>query len=267
MKVHNKVIVVTGGGNGIGQQLVLNLLEKNAVVAAVDINLDGLVETKALAGALASKLSLHQTDISNGESVSRLVEEVISLHGCVDAIINNAGVIHPFNSVLELDYSVIERMINVNYYGVINITKGFLPLLLKRPVAHIANVSSMGGLFAFPNQTFYGASKAAVKLFSEGLYVELRGTSVGVTMVSPGAINTNITKNCGAHNEKIEKFSQLYKGTPAKTAARCIIAGIEKNKFNVLIGIDAKILSFLYRLSPRLTIVLVGTVMKMAILD
>jgi short-subunit dehydrogenase len=267
MKVHNKVIVVTGGGSGIGQQLVLILLEKGAAVAAVDINLDGLVETRKLADALASKLSLHQTDISNRESVSRLVADVISRHGCVDAIINNAGVIHPFNSVVELDYNVIERMINVNYFGVINITKEFLPLLLKRPVAHIANVSSMGGLFAFPNQTFYGASKAAVKLFSEGLYVELKGTNVGVTAVFPGAIDTNITRNCGAHNARIEKFNQIYKGTPAATAARCIIAGIEKNRFRVIVGIDAKILSFLYRICPRLTILLVGKVMKLAMLD
>ena len=125
----------------------------------------------------------------------------------------------------------------------------------------------MGGLFAFPNQTYYGASKAAVKLLSEGLYVELKGTNVGVTVVFPGAINTNITKNCGAHNERIEKFNQIYKGTPAETAARCIIAAIEKNRFRVIVGIDAKILSFLYRLCPRLTIVLVGKVMKLAMPD
>ena len=264
MKVKNKVIVVTGGGSGIGRQLVLHLIRKGAVVAAVDVNADALNETKNLVSSPSSTLSLHQIDIANRASVSSLVAQVIGRHGCVDAIINNAGIIHPFHPINELDYGVIERMINVNVYGVINVTKEFLPLLLLRPTAHIVNVSSLGGLFAFPNQTFYGASKGAVKVFSEGLYAELRNTDVGVTVVFPGAINTNITKNCGAHNERIEKFNRIYKGTSAETAARCIVAGIEKCRFRVTVGIDAKILSFLYRVCPRLTIVLIGKVMKMA---
>jgi short-subunit dehydrogenase len=268
MKVQNKVIVVTGGGGGIGQQLVLNLLERGASVAAVDINVNGLNATKALAGHLSSKLSLHQADISNRESVAQLATEVTSHHGCVDGVINNAGIIHPFKPVNELDHGLIERIINVNLYGVINVTKVFLPLLLERPAAHIANVSSMGGLFAFPNQSIYGASKAAVKLLTEGLFTELRGTNVGVTVIYPGAIATDITKNCGAHSEKFDRIQkQIYGGTSPQTAARCIVDGIERNRFRVIIGVDAKILSFLYRIAPRLTILLVGKIMKMAMSD
>lgn len=267
MKVKEKVVVVTGGGSGIGQQVVLNLLKKGATVAAVDINGDALNDTKKLAGSLADKLSLHLTDIANRESVTRLAKDVISQHGCVDAIINNAGIIHPFKSVNELDYSVVERMINVNFYGTVNVTKEFLPLLLERPIAHITNVSSMGGLFAFPKQTLYGASKAAVKLFSEGLYAELRGSNIGVTVVFPGAINTNITKNCDAHNERLEELHQKHKGTSPETAAMHIVDGMEKNKFRVLIGVDARIFSFLYRILPRLTIVLIGRMMKFAMPD
>lgn len=267
MDVQGKVIVVTGGGNGIGQQLVLTLLDKGATVAAADINADALEQTRRLAGDRAGMLSLHQTDIASREAVARLVETVLARHGCVDAIINNAGVIHPFRTVRELDHGVIERMININFYGVINMTKAFLPLLLARPVAHIVNVSSMGGIFAYPKQTFYGASKAAVKLLSEGLYVELRGSRVGVTVVYPGAIATNITRNNDAHNDAIERFSRIYRGTPPATAARRIVEAIESNRFRVVIGIDAKVLSFLYRLFPRLTIVLVGKAMNIAMPD
>jgi len=268
MKVKNKVIVVTGAAGGIGQQLVLVLLNKGASVAAVDVNLDALNETQKLAGTSAGKLSLHKTDISNRESVAGLVDEVIRQHGHVDAIINNAGIIHPFKPVNELDYGVIERIINVNFYGVINITKEFLPLLLERPEAHIANVSSMGGLFAFPNQSVYGASKAAVKLITEGLFTELRGTHVGVTVIYPGAIATNITKNCGAHNEKFDRIQKkIYGGTSPQVAARCIVDGIEKNQFSVVIGIDAKILSFLYRLFPKFAILMMGKIMKIAMAD
>lgn len=262
MKVHNKVIVVTGGGSGIGQQLVINLLEKGASIAAVDINMNGLNVTKDLAGHFSSKLSLHQVDISNRESVAQLAADVTGQHGCVDGIINNAGIIHPFVSIGTLDHELIERVINVNLYGVINLTKAFLPQLLERPEAHIANVSSMGGIFAFPHQSIYGASKAAVKVFTEGLFTELRGTNVGVTVVYPGAIDTDITKNCAAHSDKFDKVKEFYSGTSPRGAAQCIVDGIENNRFRVFIGIDAKILNILYRICPTPTILLLDRIMK-----
>lgn len=267
MKVYSKIFVVTGGGNGIGQQIVLGLLNRGAAVAAVDINMNGLNATRNHAGSLAGKLSLHQTDISNRESVAQLVAEVIGHHGCIDGIINNAGIIHPFKPINELDYGVIERVVNVNLYGVINITKAFLPLLLDRPEAHIVNVSSMGGILAFPNQSIYGASKAAVKVISEGLLTELRDTNVGVTVVYPGAIGTDITKNCGAHDEKFDKVQRMYGGTPPQTAARRIIDAVESGRFKVFIGIDAMILNVLYRISPKLTVLLLGRIMKMVMSD
>jgi len=264
MKVQNKVVVVTGGGSGLGQQLVLSLLERGAGVAAADINLSGLEATKNLAGHFSGKLSLHQTDISSRESVAQLVTDIIQHHGCVDAVINNAGIIHPFKPLVELDDGLIERIINVNLYGVINVIKAFLPLLIERPDAHIVNVSSMGGIFAFPGQSIYGASKAAVKLISEGLLTELHGTSVGVTVVYPGALATDITKNCGAHDKKFDRAQKIYGGTPPKVAAQRIIDGIETKRFRVLIGIDAKVLTILYRIFPRLAILLVDKGMKLA---
>lgn len=267
MKVQGKVVVVTGAGSGIGQQLVLTLLQRGAAVAAVDINASGLDATGKLAGQVQNRLSLHQADISSRESVARLARDVVHFHGHVDGVINNAGIIHPFRPILELDDELIERVVNVNLFGVINIIKAFLPLLLERPVAHIANVSSMGGLFAFPNQSIYGASKAAVKLVSEGLLTELRGSRVGVTVVYPGAIATDITRNCGAHNEKFDKVQKIYAGTLPRVAAQAIVDGIESGRFRVSIGIDARILSVFYRLFPRLTILLVDKVMRIVMAD
>src|SRR5688572_9968658 len=116
MKVQNKVIVVTGGGNGIGRELVLNLLSKGASVAAVDINEAALQETIELAGSQKDKLSTHIVDITNKDAVAALPEQVISRHRAVDGIINNAGIIQPFVRVNELDYAAIERVMNVNFY-------------------------------------------------------------------------------------------------------------------------------------------------------
>jgi short-subunit dehydrogenase len=129
--------------------------------------------------------------------------------------------------------------------------KSFLPELLKRPEAHVVNVSSMGGFFPFPGQTLYGASKAAVKLLSEGLYAELIGTNVGVTVVFPGAIATNISKNSGVEMAGASAESSRIPMTSAEAAAAQIIAAIERRRFQIFVGNDSKMMNLLYKLSPK----------------
>jgi short-subunit dehydrogenase len=152
-----------------------------------------------------------------------------------------------------LPYEAIERVINVNLYGVIYMTKAFLPHLLKRPTAHIVNVSSMGGFFPVPGQSLYGASKAGVKLLTEGLYAELLDTNVRVTVVFPGAIATNISQNSGVTiaAPAASESSQSFPTTSAEDAAAIIIKGIEDDEFQVYVGNDAKMMNRLYRLNPR----------------
>lgn len=254
MKVNNKVIVVTGGGSGMGRELALNLLKRGAKVAIADINESGMQETASLAGDLASNLSTHVLNIADRSAVEAFPAAVIEKHGTVDAIINNAGIIQPFIDVSELDYERIERIININFYGTLYMVKSFLPHLLKRPEAHIANVSSMGGFIPFPGQTFYGASKAAVKLLTEGLYAELKDTNVGVTVIHPGAVNTAITKNSGVETrgDVDEKAAaQAGKMLSASAAAEIMIQAIEKKKFRVMVGKDAKFLDLFYRFAPE----------------
>lgn len=254
MNVRDKVIVVTGGGSGIGRALTLKLLEKGARVAAVDLNENTLSETAELAAQYGDRLSRHIVNVSNRETVEALPGEVIAAHGVVDGLINNAGIIQPFVRLKDLEYDAIERVLNVNLYGVIYMTKAFLPHLLARPEAHIVNVSSMGGFFPVPGQTLYGASKAGVKLLTEGLYSELIDTNVNVTVVFPGAIATNISENSGVMVERAastdDGVSQSYRTTPADVAAEIIIDGMEQDKFQVYIGSDAKMMNTLYRLNP-----------------
>ena len=192
MKMQNKVIVVTGAGSGIGRALTLKLVAMGAKVAAVDLNPDTLAETVNLAGSNKRKISTHIVNVSDKGAVDNLPQAVINAHGTVDGLINNAGIIQPFVKLADLDDKIIERVLNVNLYGVIYMTRAFLPHLLKRPEAHITNVSSMGGFFPVPGQTIYGASKAAVKLMTEGLYAELIDTNVGVTVVFPGVLEPKL---------------------------------------------------------------------------
>jgi NAD(P)-dependent dehydrogenase (short-subunit alcohol dehydrogenase family) len=248
MKIQGKVFVVTGGGAGIGREVVLLLLKRGAKVAAVDLHGEGLQETAKLAGN-PDTLSIHQANITERHRVEELPAEIAAKFGPVDGLINVAGIIQPFVRVNDLSYADIERVMNVNFYGLMYMTKTFLPVLLARPEGHICNVSSMGAYAPVPGQSVYGASKAAVKLFTEGLRSELLGTSVGVTVVFPGGIATNITGNSGLHME-MPKDMKAPKTTPAPVAAKAMVDAIENNTPRVVIGQDAKTMDFLSRLNP-----------------
>lgn len=249
MLVKEKVIVVTGGGNGIGRELVFNLLDKGARVAAVDISEAGLQETAELAGEQQERLSTHLLDITDRAAVEALPEAVNEAHGAVDGLINNAGIIQPFVKLNELDYDAVERVMQVNFYGLLYMTKTFLPLLLDRPEASIVNISSMGGFLPVPGQTVYGASKAAVKLLTEGLYTELIDTNVAVTIVFPGGVATDIAGNSGVAVEGAEESD--YESLPADQAAEMIVSAMENKKFRAVVGKDARTMDFLYRLMPK----------------
>jgi NAD(P)-dependent dehydrogenase (short-subunit alcohol dehydrogenase family) len=226
MNVQGKTIVLTGGGSGMGREMTLLLLKKGARVAIVDINESTLKETAELAGDHQGRLTTHVLNITDKEAVAALPEAVIKAHGAVDGLINNAGIIQPFVKINDLAMKDIERVFNVNFWGVVNMTKAFLPHLLKRPEAHIVNTSSMGGFLPVPGQSAYGASKAAVKLFTEGLRSELLSTNVHVTVVFPGAIATNISTNSGitAMPSASSADQSKFKTTSAPDAARIIIS-------------------------------------------
>ena len=196
MKLAGKVLVVTGAGSGIGRAVALAALRRGATVAAVDLNPATLDETAKLAAA-DGRLSTHALNITDRDAVEALPGEVAAAHGRVDGIVHCAGIIQPFVRLQDLDYDTIDRVFAVNWSGTLYLTKSFLPVLLARPEAHIVNIASMGGFLPVPGQTVYGASKAAVKLLTEGLHAECAGTNVHVTAVFPGGGATNITTNSG----------------------------------------------------------------------
>lgn len=254
MDLNNKVYIITGGANGIGRELVLNLLSKGARVAAADIDQAGLDQTEKLAGSAADRISKHVVDITDRKTVADLPGIVISAHGQVDGLINNAGIIQPFVRINDLEFDAIDRVMNNNFYGSVNMTKAFLPYFLERPAAQIVNISSMGGFLPVPGQGIYGASKAAVKLFSEALYAELKGTNVHVLTVFPGAVATDIAANSGVDITALqmgEDMKSSIKLMPPSQAAEIIITSMIKERFHILVGSDAKLMNFLFRLSPK----------------
>lgn len=263
MRVADKTLIVTGGGDGIGRQVVLELLRRDARVAAVDIRPDSLEETVSLAGA-TPRLATFVVDITDRDATRALPEQVVGSLGPLDGLVNVAGIIQPFVPLIDLDFDAMERVIDVNLWGTINMVKAALPHLVDRPDAHIANVSSMGAFLPVPGQTLYGASKAAVKLLTEALWSELRDTDVGVTVIMPGAVSTHITANSGVtmtvSPQRIED-SRLPLTTP-ESAAATIVDGIECDKLHVYVGRDSRLMGLLVRLAPKQATRLIRRQMK-----
>lgn len=254
MQVENKVFVVTGAGNGIGREVSLALLERGGRVAAVDLREESLAGLAARARA-GERLSLHPLDITDREAVAGLPTQVLEAHGHVDGLLNVAGIIQQFVPFAELSLAQMERVLDVNLWGVVHTCQAFLPYLTARPEACLVNVSSMGGFTPVPGQTMYGASKAAVKLLTEGLYAELRETPVAVTVVLPGAVGTEIAANSGVRSPGgagAEAQPSRRKVLPAPDAARRIVdEAVVKGEYRVTVGRDASMLDRISRLAPQ----------------
>ncbi|MBQ6494725.1 MAG: SDR family oxidoreductase [Bacilli bacterium] len=252
MEIKNRNIIVTGAASGVGKELTKQLLKKGGNVAAVDINEDNLNILKEELNN--DKLKTYVVDMGSNDSIKQFRSEYIKDYSDVDIIINNAGIIQPFVNVENIDDNTINKVMNVNFFGPVNLIRYFMEDLTKdKTEQYIVNVSSMGGFFPFPGQTIYGASKAALKIFTEGLYAELERTNVRVMIVLPGAMNTNITANSKVE-VKTSKEESPMKLLEADIAAYQIIEGIEKNKFKLFLGQDAKFLKFLYKINSKYAI-------------
>ncbi len=258
MNLHSKRVVVTGGGSGVGKELVKQLIAKGAYVSAIDINEENLILLKKELNE--SRLFIYQVDVTSDNDIKSFKENYYKDQPYIDVLINNAGIIQPFKDISELEMNIIEKVMNVNFYGPLKLIKTFINELKERDEAYILNVSSMGGFFPFPGQSAYGASKAALSLLTEGLYSELLDTNVKVSLVLPGAMATDIAKNS---NIKVkESNSSDIKMLSAKEAAAQIIKVIEKNKFKLYLGKDCKFMHILYKINAKAAIKRINKLMK-----
>ena len=248
MKLEGKVLVVTGAGSGMGRELTLQMVQRGARVAAVDLDEESLEQTKSIATKNVENFVLNVTD---QQAIKALPEKVIASFGQLEGFVNNAGIIQPFIKISELTREQAEKVMDVNFWGVFDLTKAFLPELTKRPEAQIMNISSMGAYAPVPGQSVYGASKAAVKLFTEGLRSELMDTNVGVTVVFPGSVATNIAENSGLEVPAgSDEQSQQFKPMPATDAAKQMLDAFESGKPRITVGKDATFMDRYSRLSP-----------------
>jgi short-subunit dehydrogenase len=249
-----KVAVVTGAANGIGRALALELWGKGCHLALVDLDHDGLTSLhQSLNESGRDQIAtMHVANVGDKARMQELATEVVAAHRAVHVLINNAGISHEA-AFPQTSLDDWERIVDVNLWGVIYGCHFFMPHLAKVERGHIVNLSSLLGIVAMPGQSAYCATKFAVRGLSESLWEELRATSVGLTVVHPGAVATDIMKRArGDDPELLQRVSRWYERhaiSPERAAAR-IIRAIEKGTPRLLITPEAAFGDLLKRLMP-----------------
>lgn len=249
-----KTTVITGAGSGIGRALVKQIAAKGGNIALVDVNEKGLQETLADICSCPGKFTVHIADVTSEAQMQALPEAIIAEHRQIDVLFNNAGITID-KTFAEHRIADWQKIININIWGVIYGCHYFMPYLLQRPEAHIANTSSLAGFVGFPKQSSYCVTKAAVRALNESLYAEYKHRNIHVTSIHPGAIQTNLFDVAVANSvdpdasrrffNKVKKFAM-----PADKAAAIIVGAVEQRRQRVRVGKDAVLTDVIKRLIP-----------------
>ncbi|CAJ1498513.1 SDR family NAD(P)-dependent oxidoreductase [[Mycobacterium] burgundiense] len=250
-----KVCVVTGAGSGIGRALAIELGRSGAKVAISDVDTEGLAETEAELKAIGAPVKTDRLDVTEREAFELYAGQVKEHFGKVNQVYNNAGIAYS-GDVEVTAYKDMERVMDVDFWGVVNGTKAFLPHLIESGDGHVVNVSSLFGIFSVPGQAAYNAAKFAVRGFTEALRQEMltKYPHVAVTTVHPGGIKTAIARNATAAEgldaqQLANEFDRKLARTSPERAAQIILEAVRKKKARVLVGADAKVLDVLVRLT------------------
>ena len=255
MELRGRTALITGAGSGIGRAVAVSLAHRGCNLALADINEAGLAETAEQVGTTV-KVTQHRLDVSDPAAVDAFPKAALAQHAGIDVLVNNAGVAlgGTFEQVSTKDF---EWLFSINFWGVVRMTRAFLPTLRASGDARLVNLSSIFGIIAPPGQTAYVASKFAVRGFSESLRHELKGSSVGVTVVHPGGVATSIARSArlpaGAPVQDLEsrlKAMESKLTLSPQVAGEKIVSAAERRRPRVIVGLDAKIAAAAERIAP-----------------
>ncbi|MDY6796520.1 MAG: SDR family NAD(P)-dependent oxidoreductase [Actinomycetota bacterium] len=252
-----KIVLVTGAASGIGRGVALAFARAGSDLVLVDVDGGRLRETADMVEASGSRCLAKRVDVSSRSQMEAMAGEVLSDWGRVDILINNAGV-GVGGELVNIPMEDLEWIVGINLMGEIYGTRLFLPRMIERGEGHIVNVASLSGLVLLPFHLAYTTTKFGLTGFSTALWAETKRHGVGVTLVCPGAVKTNIMEHTRAHaggdkqEEATERFGRLLqeRGKSPDEAAAFILDAVAAKRFLCLMGAEAYILYYLTRLSP-----------------
>ena len=252
MKIADKIIWITGASSGIGEALVYKALDMQAKGVIISSRrLAELKRVKNACGTHAKKVHIAPLDLTDTSEFENLAESIIKEHGRIDILINNGG-ISQRSWVKDTPMEIDRKIMEVNYFGQIALTKAVLPYMLKQQNGHIGVITSLTGKFGFPLRSAYAASKHALHGFFETLLLELKSEGIGVTLVNPGRVHTQISVN--SLTKDGSKYGEMdpgqAKGMPADRCAHLILKAIVRNKAEINMVWPDKVMVYLKRYLP-----------------
>ncbi len=249
-----RTAIVTGAAGGIGRALCVRLAAEGCHLALVDLDEEGLRVTAALVEASGHRITRHAFDLVRAGALEALAAEVRATHGAAHLLFNNAGVtVH--GALAEQHPDEIDHLVALNLLVPIHACRIFVPLLRESGGGQIVNISSLAALIGIPFQSSYGASKAALRAFSEALRIELAPLGIGVTAVLPGTIGTAFLRHARSHDlaasTRMAELMLRY-GTAPDAVARRVVRAVRNDRREVRVGADAHLVAWLQRLAPGL---------------
>ena len=251
MHFKDKVVWITGASSGIGKELAFQLSKLGATLILTSSN-ESLL--KAVSAELNySKVHILPYNLLNLDGLPDLVTRALTLEGTIDCVIQSAGISQRAEAA-ETSIAVYKKLMDLNYFAPVAITQALLPHFKQQNRGNITVISSIAGLVGFPLRSGYAASKHAIKGYLETLQCELYKTNITVSIVYPGRIDTNISKNAllGDGQQFGVTDANNEVGMAVDVCARKIINGIKSNKKTVIIGQAERLLLWLWWFVPSL---------------
>jgi NAD(P)-dependent dehydrogenase (short-subunit alcohol dehydrogenase family) len=250
---HGKIAIVTGGASGIGRALCEGLAGRGAFVVVADVNPAGAEVVAAAINAAGGRAQAVHLDVSIEADVRALIEGTASQHGRLDYLFNNAGVAIS-GEMRDLTLEHWRHILNVNLMGVLYGTGAAYTVMVRQGCGHIVNTASVMGLIGFPTSIPYATTKAAIVSLSTSLREEAAGLGVKVSVVCPGFIRTPIWEQSEIlQADRGQMLAILpFKLMDVTRAARAILRGVARNRAIIIFPFHARLLWWLYRLSPKL---------------
>jgi uncharacterized protein len=190
VSLRDRIVLITGSSSGIGRVAALKFAAAGAIPVLMARSVDKLLEVASeIRDTYGIEAPVFALDVRSNQQVQSVVSEVLDRFGQIDILVNNAGY-GLFEKTVDLSVEEIQDMMDVNYFGLVRMTKAVLPSMLQRRSGHIINLASLASFFATPTHGVYAATKFAVQGFSEGLRFELDGTGVHLSTINPGPVDT-----------------------------------------------------------------------------
>jgi len=248
-----KVVWITGASSGIGEALVYEFVRRGATVIASSNQEDELKRVRDNCGENSSRVNPLFLDLSKSDNFSRLAEDQVARFGKIDYLINLGGVSQRAR-IEETPIWLDRKIMEINYFGTIALSKAVLPYMISQGYGHILATSSISGRFGFPLRSAYSASKQALHGFFVTLHIENEKNGVRASVIIPGRVQTNISKNALTSSGEVHGKMDpgQAKGITAEKAALKIIKGINRNKREILVGSTELIMLYIRKYFPSI---------------